>query len=205
MTTGIGRPLSLVACAAATLLAAGAGTAFAQFPPLLAEQFGAASLPIGGSTTLTFFIVNQNSSGSSFFTNLAFTDTLPNGLVISAPNNLTQGCPGSVTVTAAPGTTGISFSGGFLPAPSSCFIGTLAVWLLNGLQALQQQPIGMLPANWIVAETGDFNSDGRSDILFRDTNTGMVAIWFMNGTQVSSTQAIATITTDWNIQGLNAD
>ena len=38
-------------------------------------------------------------------------------------------------------------------------------------------PAGPLP------ETGDFNGDGKSDILWRNTN-GEMAIWLMNGAQV---------------------
>jgi hypothetical protein len=61
-----------------------------------------------------------------------------------------------------------------------------------------------VPANWSIAETGDFNGDGYSDILWRDT-AGDVAIWFMNGTQVVSAQVIANAPTSWTIQGANAD
>jgi hypothetical protein len=34
-----------------------------------------------------------------------------------------------------------------------------------------------------IAGSGDFNDDGNSDVLWRDTS-GNVAIWFMNGTTV---------------------
>ena len=37
--------------------------------------------------------------------------------------------------------------------------------------------------SWAVVGTGDFNGDGKSDILWRNTN-GTVAIWEMNGGQV---------------------
>jgi hypothetical protein len=38
---------------------------------------------------------------------------------------------------------------------------------------------------WSIGETDDFDGEGKSDILWRDTNTGATAIWFMNGTQPS--------------------
>jgi hypothetical protein len=57
----------------------------------------------------------------------------------------------------------------------------------------------------MIAETGDFNGDGMSDILFRNVATGSIAIWFMNGTAVLSTAGVGTIGTDWTIQGVNAD
>ena len=56
----------------------------------------------------------------------------------------------------------------------------------------------------IVAATGDFNGDVRSDILWRDNGTGTVAIWFMNGLQVISTGGFG-VSTNWTIQGLNVD
>ena len=40
--------------------------------------------------------------------------------------------------------------------------------------------LGNVPINWTIAETGDYNGDGKSDILWID-NTGNVGVWFMNG------------------------
>ena len=34
---------------------------------------------------------------------------------------------------------------------------------------------------WKAIGTGDFNDDGRSDILFQNTTSGQVSIWEMNG------------------------
>jgi hypothetical protein len=49
--------------------------------------------------------------------------------------------------------------------------------------------------------THDFNSDAKSDILWRDTS-GDVAIWLMNGTTVSSSSTVAAnIPNYWSIAG----
>ena len=61
-----------------------------------------------------------------------------------------------------------------------------------------------MPTSWSIAETGDFDGDGKSDILWRDTN-GNVAIWFMNGTQLRFGPDFVTVPTSWTIQGANAD
>jgi hypothetical protein len=55
-----------------------------------------------------------------------------------------------------------------------------------------------------VAKTGDYNGDGKSDILWHD-NSGNTAIWFMNGLQIGSTAGLGNMPTSWTIQGKNAD
>ena len=44
-------------------------------------------------------------------------------------------------------------------------------------------------ASWSVAGIGDFNGDGNSDILWRNTN-GTLADWSMNGSQITSGQDV---------------
>ena len=51
--------------------------------------------------------------------------------------------------------------------------------------------------------TGDFNRDGKSDILWIDTS-GNVMIWFMNGLAVSAVN-LGNVGTAWSVQGTNAD
>ncbi len=38
-------------------------------------------------------------------------------------------------------------------------------------------------ADWVIADTGDFNGDGKIDILWRKTSTGENVVWYMNGAQ----------------------
>ena len=58
--------------------------------------------------------------------------------------------------------------------------------------------------NWTIAQTGDYNGDGKSDVLWTD-NTGNFGVWLMNGTSVSSTQNYGKIGTNWQVQSLNAE
>src|SRR5205823_9163782 len=57
-------------------------------PPTATESFGAASIPLNGSTSLTFTITNPAANPVSL-TGLSFTDSLPAGLVVATPNGFT--------------------------------------------------------------------------------------------------------------------
>ena len=84
--------------------------------PTIAIAFGAASMPLSATTTLTFTLNNANASP---VTGLAFTDTLPAGLVVATPNALSGGCGGGA-ITALSGSNSISLSAGTLPPSASC-------------------------------------------------------------------------------------
>jgi hypothetical protein len=86
-------------------------------PPTIGKSFGAASIPLNGSTTLTFNLSNPNSATS--LSGIGFTDTIPSGLVVSTPSGLTGSCGGG-TITAAAGSGSVSLSGATLAANTSC-------------------------------------------------------------------------------------
>ena len=55
---------------------------------------------------------------------------------------------------------------------------------------------------WHTAGIGDFNGDGKSDILWRNISTGMVTMWLMNGSSITSWATIlGGGNTDWMIAG----
>jgi hypothetical protein len=86
-------------------------------PPVLMKAFGAASIPLHGTTSLTFTV--QNNNPTTTLTGIAFFDLLPLGLVISIPNGLTGSCDGG-TIIALPGTNFISLADATLGPSSSC-------------------------------------------------------------------------------------
>ena len=55
---------------------------------------------------------------------------------------------------------------------------------MNGAALSQSAGLGSAPTTWTIVGTGDFDGDGKSDMLWRD-GSGNVAIWFMNGTVVT--------------------
>ena len=85
------------------------------FPPTVAKEFGAASIPLGGETSLTFTIDNPN--GTATLSGIGFTDNLPTGLVVATPNGISGTCG---LITAAPGGSTVSLSGALLPPGIPC-------------------------------------------------------------------------------------
>ena len=54
--------------------------------------------------------------------------------------------------------------------------------------------------NWHIEGTGDFNSDGNTDLVWRNYATGDNAAWLMNGTTLSSAASIQSISDlNWRI------
>ena len=53
--------------------------------------------------------------------------------------------------------------------------------------------------DWTIEGVGDFNGDGKADILWRHSS-GLVSIWLMNGTSISGIGNPASVGSDWTIQ-----
>ena len=85
-------------------------------PPTIAKAFGAASIAVNGTTTLTFMLANPNPATA--LSGVGFADTLPAGLVVATPNGLASTCGG--TATAAAGGGSVALADGGLPAGGSC-------------------------------------------------------------------------------------
>ncbi len=86
-------------------------------PPSFTKSFGATTLAVGDATTLTFNITNNSTTTS--LTGVSFTDTLPAGLVVGTPNNLTGTCGGG-TITATDGSGAVGLAGATLAASANC-------------------------------------------------------------------------------------
>ncbi len=76
-------------------------------PPSLSATFGAAAIGLNGTTSLTFSIAG-GCGGAFPITGIAFSDTLPAGLVVATPNGLTNTCQGGVSAPAGGSTISLS-------------------------------------------------------------------------------------------------
>lgn len=111
------------------------GTASASItvvaPPVIIKSFGAATIPLNGSTSLTFEIDNSNATVA--LSGVGFTDTLPAGLVVATPNGLTGSCGGG-TIAATAGSAAIGLTGGDVPVSGNCTFSVNVTGIAVGTQ-----------------------------------------------------------------------
>jgi len=64
--------------------------------------------------------------------------------------------------------------------------GDCYLWLLNGTAPVGGGPVGWQPpsAAWQVRDAGDYNGDGRADLLLQDATSGDCYVWLLDGTAV---------------------
>jgi len=103
-------------------------------PATIGAAFGASTLEVGGSTSLTFTITNPNSAvvvpslagraipngTAGALSGVGFSDTLPAGLVVATPNGLSSTCGGTAGAIAGGAT--VSLVGGVLATGASCTV-----------------------------------------------------------------------------------
>ncbi|MBK9965663.1 MAG: VCBS repeat-containing protein [Holophagales bacterium] len=100
-------------------------------PPAVAKVFGAASIPLSGSTSLSFTINNPNTSTG--LTGIGFTDVLPAGMVVATPNGLSGSCGGGA-IAAVSGSSSVSLTGATLAASSTCALSVHVVGTSPGVK-----------------------------------------------------------------------
>src|SRR5262249_36677864 len=86
-------------------------------PPTIAKSFDVASIPINGTSTLTFTLTNPNSATT--LSGISFGDSFPSGMLVASPNGLTGSCGGG-GITAIAGSNSVNLSAATLPATATC-------------------------------------------------------------------------------------
>jgi hypothetical protein len=72
---------------------------------------------------------------------------------------------------------------------------------MNGTALGTSGSPGGQASSWSVQSVGDFDGDGKADILWQNS-TGPVSIWLMNGTALAGHGSPGSRTTPWSIQGV---
>jgi hypothetical protein len=76
--------------------------------------------------------------------------------------------------------------------------GQNVVWLMDGTNLTTVVDLTSLkypnePPNWSIGGTGDFNSDGKEDILWRNSATGDNMMWLMDGTNMAQVRNLTPV------------
>jgi hypothetical protein len=76
--------------------------------------------------------------------------------------------------------------------------GDVSMWVMSGTSVTSTAALGVVPLSWTISAVGDFDNNGSTDLLWRDTS-GNVAMWLLNGTAVQSTSVIANVPLNWTV------
>jgi len=158
-------------------------------PPTISIAFSPTTISPSANSTLTFTITNNNSSS---LTGIAFSDTLPTGMVIATPNGLSGSCSfGTITATAGSGS--VSLSGALITATSTCIF---SVSVTSTTAGSYSNTTGAISST----NTGTGAASNTATLTVGDT------IWILNGnmqlerlsesgTQLNQTSITATAST----------
>src|SRR3989449_106838 len=79
------------------------------------------------------------------------------------------------------------------------------IYLMNGLTIASEGSVNVVDpvSGWQVQGIGDFDGDGRDDVLWRNLATGENYIWLMNGSTIASGGLLRTVADQaWQVKGI---
>lgn len=121
-------------------LSANAGNSLSSL--VFTKSFGAANIPLNGTTSLTFSMTAGPNQGNGYVGDFAFTDTLPPGLVVATPSGLTALAPANclgaqpgVGYTAAFGSNQVAVTAARMPSNATCSFSVNVTGTTLGLKA----------------------------------------------------------------------
>ena len=124
-------------------------------PATITKSFGAVAVPLGGTTTASFTITNPNPTSAL---SVSVSDTLPAGLLVSAPSVVTGSCLAFGSVTALVNSSAISASL-ILPGGISCSFTVNVTGTAEGTQ------VNTVTAISTLGETFTFSTTASASIF----------------------------------------
>jgi uncharacterized repeat protein (TIGR01451 family) len=112
------------------------------------KSFNPITVTTNQKSKVTIELFNSNTINA---TGTNFTDSLPSGVTVASPANITNSCAG--TVTALAGTSSISLAGGIIPATSSGNIGTCQIGV-DVVSSTTGTFINTIPVNTVNSSQG---------------------------------------------------
>ncbi|MFZ4410501.1 MAG: hypothetical protein ACOYOH_24350, partial [Paracraurococcus sp.] len=76
--------------------------------------------------------------------------------------------------------------------------GTVAIWLLDDGGFAGGGTVAAPGTGWTVAKVGDFDADGRADLLWRGPG-GAVVLWLMDGLVPKAQAGLGAVGLDWAV------
>jgi len=80
--------------------------------------------------------------------------------------------------------------------------GDVSLWTPNASgTAFASIDLGFVSTDWRIESVGDYNGDGKADILWRNVNSGDVTIWLSNaGPSLSfAAKDLGVVSADWQV------
>lgn len=80
--------------------------------------------------------------------------------------------------------------------------GATSVWHMNGTQIVSVgSPPGLADLSFSPGSAGDYNGDGKTDLMWRSQSKGQSRIWLLDGETRSASSAIPNIDSNWEVEG----
>ena len=169
----------------------------------------------GSAVSGLTLVADNDDENFPTITTSAVTFTANAGTTYRIQVNGFNGASGNIQLAVLPANLAHDFSG---DGKSDILLrhstGYISMWLMNGATVSSNLGVGGLDPSWTIVGTasntvassnipgtGDFNGDGKSDILLRHSS-GYVAMFLMNGATVTSNLGVGGLDPSWSIVGI---